>query len=78
MNGGTFSEALKVGFSPEQAGMLARLSIETKSETMEKTQSMIGERKIHNRNEFAVGFVYGLMGTVCAIGLTAILLWGRP
>lgn len=77
MNGGTYSEALKVGFDPSQAGMLARLSIETKSETMDLTREMIGERKKLNRNEFAIGLTYGAMGTFCVLALAALVAWGR-
>jgi hypothetical protein len=35
MNGGTYSEALKVGFTPEQAGFLGRMSGETREEAIE-------------------------------------------
>ena len=35
MNGGTYSEARKAGFTEDQAGFLGRLSSETKSETIE-------------------------------------------
>lgn len=39
MNGGTYAEALKVGFTEDQAGFLARMSCETRNEALESFRS---------------------------------------
>lgn len=41
MNGGTYSEALKAGFNADQAGFLARLSIETQSEAVDEVRTHV-------------------------------------
>lgn len=45
MKNGTFAEALKVGFNAEQAGMLARLGADTRSETLDDVREMIEPKK---------------------------------
>lgn len=45
MDGGTYAEALKVGFTPEQSGFLGRFGAETKSECAEEVLKTIKLQK---------------------------------
>lgn len=45
MKGGTYAEALKVGFTEEQAGFISRMGMETKNEAVDMVFSEIKHRK---------------------------------
>lgn len=64
MRGGTYAEALKVGFTEKQAGMLARLSGETRDETIEYLEKREAERAVfrRERREKVMWVVYLALG----------------
>lgn len=73
MKGGTYAEALRTGFSSEQAGFFARMSGETKDEAEERVvkalDGIIAKRieitLIHHRMlAGSVGYVLGFISCV--------------
>ena len=71
MHGGTYSEALKMGFNAKQAGFFARLSVETFSEAIEHMENKNNARLVRkqtertslmNRAAYALVLVSGGMG----------------
>ena len=71
MDGGTYAEALKVGFDEKQAGFLARMGVETKSEAVEAARDMtedcLEQAEVQKEREhsawwhgFAIGAIVGM------------------
>ncbi len=69
MRGGTYAEALKAGFTPEEAGFLGRMGGETKDEAVERVFEEISKRGKETINRlrtpmiFAGGVVVGAVVT---------------
>jgi hypothetical protein len=60
MKGGTYAEALTVGFTPEQGGFFARFAIETRSEILNdyadfKSKTIPDAKRLAALRGFVVG-----------------------
>lgn len=77
MKGGTYAEAIKAGFTEEQAGMLGRFGAEMKSEVIDylKTEGM--QKVKAGRSEFKSGFQYGAVFALIAIAILEWAVGGR-
>jgi hypothetical protein len=73
MKNGTFAEAIKVGFTSEQAGMLSRFGCETRSEAIEAIEQKDAARESRfswRRRLLRAAFIYGLDMGLAVVGLT--------
>jgi hypothetical protein len=73
MQGGTYSEALKVGFTEKQAGMLSRLGMETRNEAVAEIVFQQGldwgnaiRKNIRDSKAFLFGVLIGILITRAA------------
>lgn len=74
MKGGTYAEALKVGFTPEQGGFFARFAIETRSEVLNdyadfKSKAIPDVKRLAVLRGFAAGALTGLIVPVVILML---------
>lgn len=72
MNGGTYSEAIKVGFSSKEAGFLARLGGETRQEAVEEVLKILKKDKEKQKealSQITFKFFYTII--ILSIGVVA-------
>lgn len=70
MNGGTYSEALKVGFNEEQAAFMMRLAVETHNETLEAVEQIAKIRRDEARHRrIEKTKLYGAIGLTLAFAV---------